>query len=77
MSLLLTNIAELVTNDGDGAGGQPSGPGGFASLTAAELLGHLERYDSMANLGVDCPSALVYRAEDAPPLPAPPPEGKS
>jgi len=25
VSLLLTNIAELVTNDGDGAGGQPSG----------------------------------------------------
>ena len=48
------------------------GPHGFPSLTAETLLGHLERYDSMENLGVECPSALVWRAEDAPPLHAPP-----
>lgn len=47
------------------------GPFGFPSLTAEALLGHLERYDSMENLGVECPSALVYRLEDAPPLHAP------
>jgi len=50
------------------------GPHAFEKLTAEELLGHLERYDSMDDLGVDCPSALVYRAEDAPPRKAPPPE---
>jgi hypothetical protein len=49
------------------------GPAGFPSLGADELLGHLERYDGMENLGVECPSALVYRAEDAPPLHGPPP----
>jgi imidazolonepropionase len=38
VSLLLTNIAEPVTNDGDGAGGQPSGPGGFASISDAALV---------------------------------------
>ncbi len=50
------------------------GPHGFEKLTAEELIGHLERYDSMDNLGVDCPSALVYRAADAPPVKSPPPE---
>jgi hypothetical protein len=50
------------------------GPHAFASLTAEELIGHLDRYESMENLGVDCPSALVYRAEDAPALKAPPAE---
>ena len=50
------------------------GPGLFDSLSAEELLGHLERYDSMENLGVDCPSALLYRAADAPPLHTPPDE---
>ncbi|MBI3723333.1 hypothetical protein HY251_05180 [bacterium] len=50
------------------------GPGLFESLTAREVLSHLERYDSMENLGVDCPSALVYRAADAPPLFSPPPK---
>ena len=48
------------------------GPHAFRRLTADELIGHLERYDEMENLGVDCPSALVYRAEDAPPLRSPP-----
>ena len=48
------------------------GPHGFTSLDAEALLGHLERYDGMENLGVECPSALVWRAEDAPPLHAPP-----
>jgi hypothetical protein len=48
------------------------GPHGFPSLGAEALLGHLERYDGMENLGVECPSALVWRAEDAPPLHAPP-----
>lgn len=48
------------------------GAHGFPSLTAEELLGHLERYDSMENLGVDCPSALLYPESDAPPLHAPP-----
>lgn len=51
------------------------GPFGFPSLTAEALLGHLERYDGMENLGVECPSALVYRAEDAPPLRSPPEAG--
>lgn len=50
------------------------GPHAFEKLTAEELVGHLERYESMDDLGVDCPSALVYRAEDAPPRKAPPPE---
>ncbi|MCA8922794.1 MAG: hypothetical protein KDD82_13350 [Planctomycetes bacterium] len=44
------------------------GPHGFPQLTAEELLGHLERYEGMENLGVECPSALLFRAEDAPPL---------
>lgn len=44
------------------------GPHAFKKLSAEELLGHLARYDEMENLGVDCPSALVYRAADAPPL---------
>jgi hypothetical protein len=48
------------------------GPHGFQSLTAEALLGHLERYDGMENLGVECPSALVWRAEEAPALHAPP-----
>ena len=38
MSLLLTNIAELVTNGGDGPGGQSSGPGTFASIPDAALV---------------------------------------
>lgn len=50
------------------------GPHAFPSLTAEALLGHLARYDGMENLGVECPSALVYRAADAPALLAPPPE---
>lgn len=50
------------------------GAHGFPTLTAEQLLGHLERYDGMENLGVECPSALVYRQEDAPPLHGPPPE---
>jgi hypothetical protein len=50
------------------------GPHGFPSLKADELIGHLERYAEMENLGVDCPSALLYRAEEAPPLNAPPEE---
>ena len=50
------------------------GPHAFPQLTAEELLGHLERYEQMENLGVDCPSALVFRAADAPPLHPPPPE---
>lgn len=53
------------------------GPGLFSSLSAEELLGHLDRYETMDNLGVDCPSALLYRAADAPPLKAPPPEEPS
>jgi hypothetical protein len=48
------------------------GPHGFPSLSAEALLGHLERYEEMENLGVDCPSALAYRVEDAPPLKSPP-----
>jgi hypothetical protein len=48
------------------------GPHGFLQLTAEELMGHLERYDSMENLGVDCPSALLFRASEAPPLHSPP-----
>lgn len=48
------------------------GPHAFPKLNAEELLGHLARYDEMENLGVDCPSALVYPAELAPPLNAPP-----
>jgi len=48
------------------------GPHAFPSLSADELLGHLERYDSMENLGVDCPSALLYRAAEATPLFDPP-----
>jgi len=51
------------------------GPHGFPRLTAEELIGHLERYAEMENLGVDCPSALVYRVEDVPPLNSPPEEG--
>lgn len=50
------------------------GPHGFPSLGAEALLGHLERYDGMENLGVECPSALVYRIDDAPPLHGPPSE---
>ncbi len=50
------------------------GPHGFPSLSADELIGHLERYDEMENLGVDCPSALLYRKEDAPALLSPPEE---
>lgn len=48
------------------------GPHAFQSLGAEELLGHLERYDTMENLGVDCPSAILYRREEAPPLFSPP-----
>lgn len=44
------------------------GPHGFPELTADELLGHLERYETMENLGIECPSALLFRAEDAPEL---------
>jgi len=47
------------------------GPHGFQQLGAEELLGHLERYESMENLGVDCPSALLYRKREAPALKAP------
>jgi hypothetical protein len=50
------------------------GPHAFPALTAEALLGHLQRYDTMENLGVECPSALVYRVADAPALLAPPPE---
>ena len=38
MSVLLANIGELVTNDGDAAGGDPAGPDGFASVTGAALV---------------------------------------
>ena len=38
MSLLLTNLGELVTNDGGAAGGDPAGPGAFASVTGAALV---------------------------------------
>ena len=48
------------------------GPHGFLELSAEALLGHLERYDSMENLGVECTSALLYRSEDAPALHEPP-----
>jgi hypothetical protein len=48
------------------------GPHAFPQLQGEQLLGHLDRYDTMENLGVDCPSALVFRAQDAPPLLAPP-----
>ncbi len=48
------------------------GPHAFPSLGADALLGHLERYDGMENLGVECPSALLFRAQDAPPLFSPP-----
>lgn len=48
------------------------GPHAFQSLSAEELIGHLERYDTMENMGVDCPSAILYRREDAPPLFSPP-----
>ncbi len=51
------------------------GPHGFPQLGAEELLGHLDRYDTMENLGVDCPSALVFRRDEAPPLFSPPEEG--
>jgi hypothetical protein len=50
------------------------GPHGFPALTAEALLGHLERYDTMENLGVECPSALVWKKDDAPPVHGPPPE---
>lgn len=48
------------------------GPHGFPQLSAEELLGHLDRYDTMENLGVDCPSALLFRRDEAPPLFSPP-----
>ena len=48
------------------------GPHGFNQLEPDELLGHLERYDEMENLGVDAHSAILYRREDAPPLFSPP-----
>jgi len=38
VSVLLANIAELVTNDGEVAGGDPAGPGAFASVTDAALV---------------------------------------
>ncbi|MGE0706934.1 MAG: hypothetical protein AB7N76_02915 [Planctomycetota bacterium] len=50
------------------------GPHGFQELEAEELLGHLERYDAMENLGVDCPSAILYRKAEAPALRTPPEE---
>ncbi|MDC3378806.1 hypothetical protein OAX78_00805 [Planctomycetota bacterium] len=50
------------------------GPHAFPQLSAEALLGHLERYDEMDNLGVDCPSALLFRAEDAPERRSEPPE---
>jgi hypothetical protein len=53
------------------------GPTAFSELSAEELLGHLDRYDEMENLGVDCPSALLYRAEEAPPLHTPRPSEES
>ena len=34
---------------------------GFERLEAEELLGHLERYEDMENLGLECPSALLSR----------------
>jgi hypothetical protein len=52
------------------------GPHGFNQLGPEELLGHLERYDSMENLGVDAPSAILYRREQAPPLFGPEEEGE-
>ena len=48
------------------------GPHAFNELSAEELIGHLERYTSMENLGVDCPSALLYRRAEAPELHTPP-----
>jgi hypothetical protein len=48
------------------------GPMGFPSLSADELQGHLKRYDEMNDLGLECPSALVWRREDAPPIVVPP-----
>ena len=38
MSALLTNIAELVTNDGEVAGADPAGPGAFAAVGDAALV---------------------------------------
>jgi len=38
VSALLTNIAELVTNDGEVAGADPAGPGAFASVADAALV---------------------------------------
>jgi imidazolonepropionase len=38
VSVLLANIAELVTNDGEAAGADPGGPGAFASVTDAALV---------------------------------------
>jgi len=38
VSLLLDNLAELVTNDGEVTGGDPEGPGAFASVTGAALV---------------------------------------
>ena len=53
------------------------GPHGFPQLSAEELLGHLERYSDMDDLGVDCPSALLFRAEDAPPRRGQPAEAEA
>lgn len=50
------------------------GPHGFNQLGPDELIGHLDRYDTMENLGVDSPSAILYRREEAPPLFDPPEE---
>jgi hypothetical protein len=44
------------------------GPHGFPQLGAEELVGHLKRYDEMQNMGVDCPSALLFRESEAPAL---------
>jgi len=38
VSALLTNIAELVTNDGEVAGADPAGPGAFAAVGDAALV---------------------------------------
>ena len=43
MSTLLTNIGELVTNDGGDTGAEAAGPGAFASVTGAALVIEADR----------------------------------
>lgn len=43
------------------------GPHAFPQLSADELIGHLDRYAGMDDLGVECPSAILYRKDEAPP----------